>query len=585
VRVSTLHSLALSILKTAGLLGLYPADPVVMDDWELRNIFDAEFAKSAGFPPTRCEEIRREHEAFWSTGQWGPPNYIPPNPPIQQSERSRFSAFHVPRTQVYSCVLPGEIVRGCVRHTAAGSLNPVSKLQIKHLIVDEFQDLNPCDLDFVDCLMQGGVITFVAGDDDQSVYSFRFASPQGIQAFTSKYAQAGNHALSDCFRSTPAVLRAATSVINAHPIPNRIPKTVRSLYLGASPPLQGIVLRWRFRTGAEENRSVAESCRDLVGAGIPPREILILVSNRRVLESGLASALEVAGVPYARPRADVYTDLDEGRFVLACLRIVCSRDDYVAHRLILGLKPHVGTATCTKIADAVVQNNLSFRDLFWHPLPSGVFHGRELTALNSARGVVAQLSQWKPVDTLGQRDADMCALAAGVLGAAAAQAWLCNTGHLPRDMSLEEVRDYLWADTDEQEEKILDEVYERLGKERPSGSGLPARVRIMTMHSAKGLEAHVVFVPGLEAEILPGPKRRPYPGLVLEAARLLYVSVARARAACILSYADKRMMYGKFAQQTPSPFVPSLGGAFVFRQQGGLSWQEVQGIVRTCTLL
>lgn len=136
VRVTTLHSLALRVLRSAGLLQAYPADPMVMDQWELRHIFDAEFSNVSGRPRGRCEEIRREHEAFWSTGQWGPSNYIPPDPVISQAERQQFNAFHGPRTQTYSCVLPGEIVRQCVTRITAGTLDPVAQLHIQHLILD-----------------------------------------------------------------------------------------------------------------------------------------------------------------------------------------------------------------------------------------------------------------------------------------------------------------------------------------------------------------------------------------------------------------------------------------------------------------
>ncbi|HIE47441.1 TPA: ATP-dependent helicase [Candidatus Bipolaricaulota bacterium] len=82
----------------------------------------------------------------------------------------------------------------------------------------------------------------------------------------------------------------------------------------------------------------------------------------------------------------------------------------------------------------------------------------------------------------------------------------------------------------------------------------------MTMHGAKGLSGQIVFIPGLEEEILPGPWRQPYPGLVLEAARLLYVSITRARAACILSHARTRIVNGRFSRQTASRFCPHLGG-------------------------
>ena len=83
----------------------------------------------------------------------------------------------------------------------------------------------------------------------------------------------------------------------------------------------------------------------------------------------------------------------------------------------------------------------------------------------------------------------------------------------------------------------------------------------------------MVFIPGLEEQLLPGPWRQPYPGLVLEAARLLYVSLTRARAACIISYAQTRMVNGQFQQSPPSRFVPHLGGVFAARI-GGLRPQR-----------
>lgn len=577
VSVTTLHSLALRSLRAAGLLA-YPTDPMVMDDWELDNIFDSEFATASGFTPSRCALIRREHEAFWSTGQWGPPNLIPPNPPIAQAERTRFAQFYGPRTQTYSCVLPGELIRQCVANIAAGRLDPVTQLHIEHLIVDEFQDLNPCDLEFVDHLIQRGVLTFVAGDDDQSIYSFRFASPQGIQAFTMRYPTAASHTLNDCFRCTPQIVQGATSVITAHPLPNRIPKALTSLYGAAHPPLQGIVHRWRFTRGVEESQAIADSCRSLIQAGMPPREILILISNRRVLERELTTALDTANVPHEPPRSDAYIKSPEGRLALACLRIVCDTADYVAHRTILGLRQGVGSGICNGIANAVIQNNLNFRNLFYHPIPPGVLATREQNAITAARTVVAQLAGWQPTDTLAQRGGDIQNLLDSVLGAPARQAWIDNTSHLPGNMLLQEVRDYLWADTDEQETQILNSVYQRLGEPLPEGGVLPPRVRLMTMHGAKGLSASVVIVPGLEEEIFPGPFRRPYPGLVLEAARLLYVSVSRARAACILTSAATRAVYGRFRRHTPSRFCNDLGGPFNQRL-GGLSPQEVQSII------
>jgi superfamily I DNA/RNA helicase len=76
---------------------------------------------------------------------------------------------------------------------------------------------------------------------------------------------------------------------------------------------------------------------------------------------------------------------------------------------------------------------------------------------------------------------------------------------------------------------VLREVAERLGNAVEDVPELN-RVRVMTMHGAKGLSARVVFIPGLEHGVLPNAHQAPYPAQLLEAARLLYVSITRARA-------------------------------------------------------
>ena len=160
VSVTTLHSLALGALRTARLLTCYPSSPLILDDWEVENIFDQEFSVLArnannnqGYTPGRCEDIRKDFEAFCGTGQWSPASLIPPVPPISQAERTNYRTFHVSRTQIYSCVLPGEIVRQCVEQMNSGIFDPITLLGMSYLIVDEYQDLNPVDLEFIDLLI------------------------------------------------------------------------------------------------------------------------------------------------------------------------------------------------------------------------------------------------------------------------------------------------------------------------------------------------------------------------------------------------------------------------------------------------
>lgn len=568
VRVSTLHSLALRLLRAGGLLAAFPVGPFILDDWEGENIIDKEFAHASHKTSARSGKIREYWEAFWSTGQWGPPTYIPPNPPIDAAEKASFGAFHGPRTQTYCCVLPGELVRRCAEATAAGILDPAALLGIQHLVVDEYQDLNQSDIDFVEALIARGVPTFVAGDDDQSIYSFRYAAPTGIQQFPNAHPGAGNHVLGECFRCADAIVQAANSLIAHFAMPNRIPKALVSLHAQANPPEAGIVHRWRFYNDQQEGRAIADSCRDLIAAGVPARELLVLVSNKRVQLPLLRQAFQNANVSFDAPRAESFLDEDAGRFMLALLRIVCDGKDYVAHRTLLGTLPGVGAGTCHVVAEQVLNAAIRYRDLFYIPLPNQLLTGRGPKAVNRARALCGQLAGWAANDTLVQRSGDLVAALTGTFGAVAATDWGTATGHLPTDITLEELRDYIWADNDEQQAKILERVYQRLNLQAPATGFLPQRVRLMTMHGAKGLSGTVVFVPGLEENVLPGGLRQPYPGLVLEAARLLYVSVTRARAACVLSYATQRFMHGNAANQHPSRFLAHTAGAFQPRHDG-----------------
>ena len=588
VSISTLHSLALRLLRRAHLLENYPTRPLVLDDWELENVYDEEFGLAQGIASKpRREEIRRYYEALWSTGQANAATYVAPDPPITDDERQRFTLFHQPTSQVYSCVLPGEIVRKCADAAAAGVMDIPELLGIQHLIVDEYQDFNMVDLQFVDQVADSGITVFVAGDDDQSIYSFRHASPLGIQRFNVKYPAAGLHSLRHCFRCTRQVLHAATTLILNNAAPDRIQKNLVSLYTTADPPNQGVVHRWRFQTATQEADAIAESCGALIAAGLRPKEILVLLATRNPqggLWNVVREALNQAGVPYEPPKEEGFADTSAGRLVLALIRIICSRDDdgqpedLVAHRLLLGLKHGVGAGTCNRIREFVIATaNTSFRDLFYAPLPDGL-NGRMTTALGYARQTCATLTTWQPDEMLNQRAGGIEAIIRATINDEAAVAWQAFVAPLPGDMRLSELRDYVWADNAQQRNDILAAVRERLGAdaEMPEPEALD-RVRVMTMHGAKGLSARVVFIPGLEQGLLPNRHQTPYVAQLLEAARLLYVSITRARAACVMSFATRRTIQGEFRHQQPSQFAAQTGGAFGARA-GGLNAAEAATI-------
>lgn len=582
VEVSTLHSLALKALRIGNVL---ETDPVVMDEWELENIFDSEFHEYSGFPLSRCKELRKCYEASLAIDINTLAEHRLPTPPTE-SEDLEWYRFHQSRTTVYRFVLPGEIVRKCVDEWRAESINPVKLLKMEHIILDEFQDLNKTDLDFVHLLIQEGVTTFVAGDDDQSIYSFRFATPAGLQNFTTLYGGANDHSLDDCFRCTPNVLKTSGTLMRRFSTANRINKTLISVYEAFIPVNPGVVHRWRFNNSDTEAQCIAQSCKTLIDAGVNPRDILILLGNYDVLFSSLKKAFNTLSIEIETPRQDSFIDSNQGRFVFGLIRVVCNANDYVAHRLLLGLIPGVGVGRCNKIVDSVIEHHLNYADLFhnfWRP-PKEIFDTSCLNAIDKAYRICGKISEWEKTDTLNQRMEQIADIVQQIFGIPSAEAWYAEIDHLPKEMSLEKVRSYLSADTDEQQERILKSVYDQLELAVPCEGLLPQRVRILTMHGSKGLGAKVVFIPGMEEGILPRQRQRPYPAEIDEAARMLYVAITRASAACVISYAQNRLLYGGYTRQIRSRFVPHLNGAFQPRSQS-LSEVETNEIIHSINAL
>ncbi|MCH7998835.1 MAG: ATP-dependent helicase [Chloroflexi bacterium] len=588
VHISTMHSLALSTLRRANLLAMFVTGPVILDDWEQQNIFDVEFAHRFNTTPGRAKEIRLAYDAYWQTLQ------LAHLAQVSSVEQTNFQAFHNQTTTFYSCILPGEVVRRCVDAIGQGSVNPTALLGVEHLVVDEFQDLNACDQEFIRAIAQGGAILWVAGDDDQSIYAFRHADPSGIQNFGITYAGSASHTLVDCFRCAPEILARALSLIAFNPSPPRIQKGLVSMYAGSNPPVQGQFTIWRLPSGALESKAISESCRSLVNAGLQGHEILILLTNRRAQLGALEQGLSDAGVPFAAPKGPELTESPMGRLIFALLRIVDSTDDYAAHRDLLGLHDGVGTLTCLDIESAAIVSNLNFRDLFYVQFPTNAFSPRSLRAIGRVAHVCQFIQNWNLPDDLASNDQALVQLIEHVFNPVRVrcqevlQDWQALRGMLPDGMTLEELLAYFRADSEVAQLSILQEVPQRLGLPQSTAPQVADRVRILTMHGAKGLEGKVVFIPGVEQQMMPGLRALASAGLLQERRRLLYVSIARAKACCVLTLARTRsgaqaqaLVGASQLNPTPSQFLSELG-VTPQNRTAGLDGAETTAIAQEC---
>ena len=230
------------------------------------------------------------------------------------------------------------------------------------------------------------------------------------------------------------------------------------------------------------------------------------------LTKTIQAALDAAEVPYDSFRAELLKDSDVGRFVLSMLRIVCDANDLVAHRVLLQTLRGVGVGTCAQIADQVADENMVYRQIFYSTAGRGRFSGRAGQAIDRARTICGEISEWDSDEEMSARRDAIRRIVAQYRSGDEADAWEEVVAALPGAMTLRELRDYVWADAEAQQDDILRRASERIGEGEPRlVPPPPGRVRLMTLHGSKGLTARYVFIPGLEELLFPGSFREAVP--------------------------------------------------------------------------
>jgi len=363
--------------------------------------------------------------------------------------------------------------------------------------------------------------------------------------------------------------------------------------------VQGCIMVWSFQTAQEEARSIAQSCQTLINAGMKRREdeILILISNRRVQLDMLSQELGNLGLPYDTPRGAALTNEYEAiRAVYSILRIArdnsTGEEDYPAHRDLLEVLSGVGSSTAKGVADACILNNQNFRLLFYLPACPSWFSGRCLSAVQRVMAIVQTVRTWNMSDTLAARSGDITTILSSQVftsgGNAASNLSIWNTliSSFPAEVTLEELLQFLAADSESDQQAILDLVNQRIGGTQPqTQTPVQKRIRILTMHGAKGLSGKVVFIPGSEQGLMPSFKALQATGLLIEQRRLFYVSITRAMVCCIASHVAQHsgaqamaLTQRPVARLTRSQFLNEMSVPSVTKTTG-LSQAEAAAIV------
>jgi DNA helicase-2/ATP-dependent DNA helicase PcrA len=428
-----------------------------------------------------------------------------------------------------------------------------------HILVDEFQDTNMAQYTLVRLLAGERRNLFAVGDPDQSIYAFRGADYRNVRRFREDYPDSQLILLEENYRSHQAILDAATGVINQN-----TDRTRKDLFSQrkVGPP----TLIYEAYNEEDEARFVVETIADLVAReDYRPGDFAIMYRTN-AQSRAIEDAFLRAGMPYRLIGATRFYGRKEIRDVLAYLRLIHNPDDSVSLQRVVNVPTRgIGLKTLETLAEWAADLGMTPPQAFILLADESVDAPFSTRARRALAGFAEQVEEWR-----GQKD---------LLGPDEMLTRVLNdTGYLS----------YLNDGTPEGESRI-ENVLELRGVAE-SYAGLPlatfleevslvsdvdmrddetAAPSLLTLHSAKGLEFPVVFIVGLEENILPHsrsiePERKidPSPAeqrqaleALEEERRLFYVGITRAEDRLYLLYASIRSLYGDSRANLPSRFL------------------------------
>lgn len=532
VTVSTLHSFALRQLISSGAAAL-PFPLRVVGDWEERFVVVAELAQVLGRRVNQVKDDLARLADDWDTLAADGEGWEAGHPDAE------FIGAWRRHREVYGYTLRSELVYQLLCEIRS---NPdyMSDYACEVLLVDEYQDLNSCDLTTIAFIAERtGCEVMAVGDDDQSIYSFRHAHPEGIRRFSTEYGTTGPLTLEECMRCGPAVVELANWIIAQEA--NRVEKSLISVT-----DWEAEVSLLRFADQATEAAEVAQIIAAHIDAGVPAEEILVLMKSDRngtvsgPLDEQLAARGLLTYFPRGSADVDPLVQMVFEYMVLAATLQEHGVVDHLALRALMELCDNgVGEGRIARVVTYCLDNQRQFADAFDDfaddpTLFTGQGVQRLLDARDSILATARELSQ-NP-DESGLAWYERVVELLDIVPETREALDLVVQPLLGDDSGGNSQRSYMAA---------LAGAMTSVGD--LAAPKEPGKITVTTMHGAKGLSADVVIVLQAEDEVIPGDVGERD---VDEARRLFYVSVTRARRHLLLTACARRT--------GPQRFVGSL---------------------------
>lgn len=428
--------------------------------------------------------------------------------------------------------------------------------RFRYIHVDEYQDTNRAQYLLVKLLGSYWRNVCVVGDDDQSIYGWRGADIRNILDFEKDFPDAFVVRLEQNYRSTTRVLDAANAVISHNAA--RKPKSL-----------------WTERQGGEKlTVYTAETERD--EAAFCARMIMQMQGEYRcgdmavlyrtnAQSRALEEALIKSGIPYSVYGGVRFYDRKEVKDAMAYLKLASNPLDTVALKRVINMpRRGIGDTTLERLEAAAAQSRLTL----WEVL-SDAEAVREI-APKAARQVHDFAALIKSLADASGHMALLEFVDAVLERSGLVEMYQDQDDDEARNR-LENLKEFRSAAADfmmNRDVTSLQEFLEHVAlvTDLDSMGGKRSAVSLMTLHSAKGLEFPVVFMPGMEEGLFPTSRSFDDEGRLEEERRLAYVGLTRARDRLFLSHCIRRLLYGNIADCIPSRFLEEIPEELVTRR-------------------
>ncbi|MGR3551364.1 ATP-dependent helicase [Pseudooceanicola sp.] len=421
----------------------------------------------------------------------------------------------------------------------------------RFILVDEYQDTNVAQYLWLRLLAGGHKNICCVGDDDQSIYGWRGAEVGNILRFEKDFPGSKVVRLEQNYRSTEHILSAAGGVIRGNE--GRLGKELWTEATGGEKVR--LIGHW---DGEEEARWIGEEIEAMqVGTrGLRPislDEMAILVRASHQMRAFEDRFLTI-GLPYRVIGGPRFYERLEIRDAMAYFRLVISpADDLAFERIVNTPKRGLGDKAQQKIQVCARENKVPLVEGARILLADGGITGKGAGEL---RALVDNLDRWGRMT--GHADLSHIELAEMILDESGYTTMWQNDKTPEAPGRLENLKELIKAlENFENLQGFLEHVSLIMDN---STEDQGAKVSIMTLHAAKGLEFPAVFLPGWEDGLFPSQRSMDESGLkgLEEERRLAYVGITRAEEICTISFAGNRRVFGQWQSQLPSRFIDEL---------------------------